>query len=83
MIFLYIFLNSVVAELCCWYEWSNWEQPLTCGEVCKHRKRAICVTTYIPLNICDPFYCNHYDSCPNYETQTDSCETIPCRELIF
>ena len=84
MNFFYIFLNSVAAPTCYWYEWSNWEQPLTCGEVCKHRKRDICMVSL--TNWCNPLALesNYYpNECPWDETQTHSCKSITCRELIF
>ena len=80
----YIFSNSVAATTCCWDEWADWERPLTCGQVCKYRKRALCVAAW--NNICNLFSCNnHHTECPWHETQTnfDSCESITCRELIF
>ena len=86
MKFLYVFLNSVAAKECCWKSWGDWQQSsLTCGELCKHRKRAICVFD-VTSDWCLDTKCNHHHTgteCPSYETQTGSCENIKCRELIF
>ena len=82
MKFFYIFSNSVAATTCCWYGWSNWGQSSTCGQVCKHRTRDICEVAW--NNLCLPLDCNNYpNACPWHETQTQSCESITCRELIF
>ena len=83
MIFFYILSNSVAVAIpnCYWYEWSNWGPSSTCGQVCKHRKRDLCVVDWDEL--CLGTEGNYYDSCPWHETQTVSCETITCRELIF
>ena len=80
---LYVFLNSVVTELCCFCDWGDWEDsPLTCGEVCKERRRHIYYADFFdpPWNC----YCtSDYSTCPKYLSEYSYCDTIPCRELIF
>ena len=82
MKFLYVFLNSVAATLCCFDDWANWEEnSLTCGQICKGRKRDICEgARCVPLWT----YCTYeYTECPWFELEKSSCNTITCRELIF
>ena len=81
MKFFYVFLNLVTAKDCCWYGWSGWEQSsLTCGEVCRYRKRGICRAAdfCVDYNECD----THRSECKWHDDERH-CRSIPCRELIF
>ena len=75
---IFIFsITLVVSELCCFDQWTEWQQSsLTCGQVCRNRKRDI-------LHFWDKLFereCNHdHNSCPNYESQS-SCVLIGCRK---
>ena len=77
-----LFLLKVISsEFCCFDKWTSWQQDsLTCGRICRHRKRPII------LGICGPMYgdCNYdHSDCPSFESQEASCNNIPCREFNF
>ena len=76
----YVLVNSVAAEFCCFNNWANWEEnSLTCGQICKGRKRDICEGAHCIWN-----YCTYeYTECPWFELEKSSCNTITCRELIL
>ena len=84
MIIFYAFFNSVIGfNLCCFEAWTEWQQSsLTCGEVCRFRKKDIFVLSwYNPYPSTD---CSNYDDiCPWFETEKDSCRIIDCREYDF
>ena len=82
MIIFYALINSVIGDVCCFKAWTEWQQSsLTCGEVCRLRKKDLCVFSF--GNLCLSSDCSNYDICPWFETENDSCETIVCREYDF
>ena len=73
-------MNLVVGELCCFGNWTSWaESSLTCGQVCRNRRRDIKKGLFAIFDDCN----NNYNSCPNYESQDGSCENIDCRKFDF
>ena len=91
----YIFSSSVIGELCCFEQWTQWEySSLTCGEFCKQsRQRNILVTEDNFLGsafswVSDAFgasdNCNEkHSTCPDYESECVSHVNIDCREFNF
>ena len=91
----YFFLNSVAdGEECCFDSWTNWQQSsLSCGDVCEHRKRKILDSdeslwdagvSWLSDKLGAADNCNEDHSvCPDYESQSKSCDYIECRELEY
>ena len=84
----YVFSNSVFGGLCCFHEWSQWQNsPLSCGEapkVCKHRTRVLIENVLSGIGAA--FSGEDYDcyekrnSCPSSQQDFESCDDIDCRK---
>ena len=88
MIIFYAFFNLVIGDLCCFDPWTEWQQSsLTCGKVCRLRKRNLFHGIILPHYVgywCYGKYPNgNYVTCPLVEEYIGSCETIVCREYDF
>ena len=80
MQFSYLFLNSVAAKICCYYEWAHWEEnSITCGKICRGQKGRLCQGAGCIIYSCH----EKYTECKWYEKRELSCDVITCRELIF
>ena len=79
MIIFYVFFNLVIGDFCCFKAWTEWQQSLSCGEVCRFRKRDLWPGPAGILGDCH----NDHVSCPWVETENDYCEIIDCREYDF
>ena len=75
---IFFLLRLISSDLCCFDNWSPWqESSLTCGQVCKQRKRDI-VEGLVALQADT---CHYVPStCPWSELE-DDCVNIDCREL--
>ena len=78
-----------LAQLCCFHDWTDWQQSsLTCGQqLCQQRTRKIATGVELismGVSIFDPEACNKIHAvCPNYESAYSSCVNIDCREFDF